>query len=88
MEAAIEVIGETVVAINGRVSASSLESVPEPEEQAAKERIKATPMAPNFVFLMALVYDFLLLLQIIRNKVFRAASPILGILGSCYLLVG
>jgi hypothetical protein len=52
IEAAIEVIGETVVAIRGRVSLSPAESVPEPDEQAAKESMRAAARVTDLVSVM------------------------------------
>ena len=71
IEAAIEVIGETVVAIRGRVSPSLAESEFEPElesdEQAAKVSIRVTAMIPYPVFFMTKSYCFFQLLQIFCN---------------------
>ncbi len=70
-EAAIEVIGETVVAISGRVSPSpsdpELEFELEPDEQAAKVSMRAAAITPYLVFLMLKSYCFFQLLQIFRN---------------------
>ena len=63
----MEVIGETVVAISGRVSASLAVSVPEPDEQAAKESMRAAPRIPYRVFNMAESYYIFELLQMIRS---------------------
>ena len=74
IEAAIDVIGETVVAISGRVSPSLPESVSELEsdEQAAKVSMRAAAMIPYLVFFMLKSYYFFQLLQIFRNCRFNA----------------
>ena len=64
----MDVIGETVVAISGRLSVSSTEFAPEPDEQAVKERIKAAAKMPYFLLSTATSYDIWLLLQKIRNN--------------------
>jgi hypothetical protein len=64
IEAAIEVIGETVVAIRGRVSASPAESVPEPDEQADKESMRAAARITDLVSVMA---PMLMLISLIAS---------------------
>jgi hypothetical protein len=68
IEAAMEVIGATVVAIRGRLSAASLELLSEVEDQADKTIIMAVASTPNLIFPMSLFYAPFLLLQNICNK--------------------
>jgi hypothetical protein len=67
MEAAMDVIGETVVAIRGRLS-SLPELEPEPDEQAAKEIASVAARMPNLISFILLFHDLPLLLRTLCNK--------------------
>jgi hypothetical protein len=68
IDAAIEVIGATVVAIRGRLSPVSVVFVSVFDEQAANKRTAVAARMPDLIFVICPVYDLSSLLQTIRNK--------------------